>query len=151
MDKPVVNHRGCRFYHVKLVKEGRPVYSAPITSPADAVEFFQKQFGQAVQEHFSAVFLNARNVPLGWREISRGSVSASIVHPREVFIAAIKLAASSLILVHNHPSDDCSPSQDDLELTRRLCKAGELLGIEILDHLIISTADFLSLKEKGLM
>lgn len=142
---------GNAFYHVRLVKEGRPLYITPITCPDDAVGFFQKQFGQAVEEHFGALFLNARNVPLGWREISRGSVSASIVHPREVFACAIQLVASSMILAHNHPSGDCSPSQDDLELTRRLVKAGQLMGIEVLDHLIVSQGEYLSLKEKGLM
>jgi DNA repair protein RadC len=139
------------FYHLKLVREGRAAYSAPITRPIEAAGFFQKRLGQSVQEHFAALFLNARNAPIGWREISRGSVSASIVHPREVYLPAIKLAASSLILAHNHPSGEVSPSQDDLELTRRLVQAGELLGIEVLDHLIVSSADFLSLKERGLM
>ncbi|MBI4487501.1 MAG: DNA repair protein RadC [Deltaproteobacteria bacterium] len=139
------------FYHVRLVKEGRPFYSAPITSPGEAAPFFQTRFGQAVEEHFAALFLNARNVPLGWREISRGSVSASIVHPREVFLPAIQLASSSLILAHNHPSTDVTPSSDDIELTRRLVKAGELMGIEVLDHLIITQGEYLSLKERGLM
>jgi DNA repair protein RadC len=139
------------FYHVRLIREGRACYSPAIGSPAEAVDFFQKRIGKGVQEHFTALFLNARNAPLGWREISRGSVSASIVHPRECFLPAISLAASSVILAHNHPSGDPSPSKDDIELTRRLVKAGELLGIEVLDHLIIAEHSFLSLKEKGLM
>ncbi len=140
-----------RFYRVKLVQEGRPAYSAPIVTPTDAATFFQKQIGQNVQESFLGLFLNARNVPLGWREISRGSVSASLVHPREVFLPAVQLAASSLIVAHNHPSGDPSPSSDDLELTRRLKQAGELIGIEILDHLIITSTGHLSMKERGLM
>ncbi len=139
------------FYHVKLVREGRACYSPPVTAPAEAVAFFQKRIGASLQEHFTALFLNARNAPIGWREISRGSVSASIVHPRELFLPAIKLATSSLIVAHNHPSNDPSPSKDDLDLTRRLVKAGELLGIEVLDHLIIVEDSFLSLKERGLM
>lgn len=139
------------FYHIKLVREGRAAYSESITTPSDAVAFFQKHIGASVQEHFAALFLNARNVPLGWREISRGSVSASIVHPRECFLPAIMLAASSVILVHNHPSSDPTPSQDDIALTRRLTQAGELLGIEVLDHLIITTVNHLSLKEQGLL
>ena len=139
------------FYHIKLVREGRACYSPTISCPVDVVGFFQKHIGHSVQEHFTALFLNARNAPLGWREISRGSVSASIVHPRECFLPAISLAASGVILAHNHPSNDPSPSKDDLDLTRRLVKAGELLGIEVLDHLIIVDNGFLSLKEKGLM
>lgn len=139
------------FYHIKLVREGRATYREPVSAPAEAAAFFQQHLAQSTQEQFVALFLNARNVPLGWREISRGSVSASIVHPRELFLPAIQLAASSLIVAHNHPSNDPSPSKDDLELTRRLVKAGELLGIEVLDHLIVVDQDFLSLKEKGLM
>jgi DNA repair protein RadC len=83
--------------------------------------------------------------------ISIGSVSASIVHPREVFSVAVAHSASSIILAHNHPSGDVSASSDDLDLTRRLVKAGELMGIEILDHIIIGAQEFLSLQERGLM
>ncbi len=139
------------FYHIKLVREGRATYSEPISSPAEAGTFFQKHLAQSTQEHFVALFLNARNAPVGWREISRGSVSASIVHPRELFLPAIQLAASSLIVAHNHPSGDPSPSKDDIDLTRRLVKAGEILGIEVLDHLVIVDGESLSLKERGLM
>ena len=139
------------FYHIKLVREGRPAYSELITTPVDAVAFFRKKIAMSVQERFAALFLNARNVPIGWQEVSRGSVSASIVHPREVFLPAISLVASSLILAHNHPSGDPMPSQDDVDLTRRLKSAGEILGIEILDHLIITDLDHVSLKERGLL
>lgn len=139
------------FYHVKLVREGCAEYGTAIASPIDAVSFFQQHIGTSIQEHFAALFLNARNVPIGWREVSRGSVSASIVHPRECFLPAIKLAASSVILAHNHPSTDPSPSQDDIDLTRRLGQAGDILGIEVLDHLIVTANAFLSMKERGLL
>jgi len=139
------------FYHVRLVREGRPVYSPAISAPVDAVDFFRKKIADCVQERFVALYLNARNVPIGWQEISRGSVSASIVHPREVFLPAISLVASSLILAHNHPSDDPTPSRDDIDLTRRLSEAGRLLGIEVLDHIVVTAGDFLSLKERGLL
>ena len=92
------------FFHIKLVREGQPIYHRAISAPQDAAAFFQEQISDSVQEHFVAIFLNARNIPIGWREISRGSVSASLVHPREVFLPAIQLVASSLILAHNHPS-----------------------------------------------
>lgn len=146
-----MSDRTHRFYHVKLVKEGRPVYSAVVSTPTDAATFFRKKIGPNVQESFLALFLNARNVPLGWREVSRGSVSASLVHPREVFLPAVKLAACSLIVAHNHPSGDPSPSADDLELTRRLHSAGDLLGIEVLDHLIVTPTEHLSMKQRGLL
>jgi len=83
--------------------------------------------------------------------ISIGSLSASIVHPHEVFRVALQHAVASLILAHNHPSGHVSPSKDDLELTRRPVKAGQLMGIEVLDHLIIGAEEFVSLKERGLM
>jgi DNA repair protein RadC len=140
-----------RFYHVKLVREGRPVYSPVIICPSEAVAFFQKQIGQNVQESFTAIFLNIRNVPLGWREISRGSVDASLVHPRDVFLPAVQLAASCLIMAHNHPSGDPAPSRNDIELTQRLKSAGDLLGIEVLDHLIVTSTGHLSMKQKGLL
>ena len=76
---------------------------------------------------------------------------SAIVHPREVFGLAVALPVASVILAHNHPSGDVSPSQDDLNLTRRLVQVGEILGIDVLDHVIISCDDFLSLKERGLM
>ena len=95
--------------------------------------------------------LDARNRPIGANTVSMGSLSASIVHPREVFKFAILANASSLILAHNHPSEDRSPSSDDIALTRRLVQAGELLGIEVLDHVVMGGQDFLSFKEQGLM
>lgn len=140
-----------KFYHVKLIQEGRPAYTTSIVRPSDVAVFFQKYIGDCVQERFAAIYLNARNVPLGWQEISRGTVSSSLVHPREVFAPAIKLVASGLIIAHNHPSGDTTPSRDDIELTRRLVKAGELLGIEVMDHLIVSATAHLSLKEAGVI
>ena len=137
-------------YHVKLVQEGRPSYTTPIDQPQAAARFFQKRFGASVQEHFIGLFLNARSVPLGWREISRGTLNAALVHPRELFMPAILLAAGSLIMVHNHPSANLTPSPDDIELTRRMVQAGEILGIEVLDHLIISHNRHLSFKESNL-
>lgn len=137
-------------YQVKLVREGRPSYTTTINDPQSAARFFQKRFGASVQEHFIGLFLNSRNVPLGWREISRGTLNAALVHPRELFLPAIKLAAGSLIMLHNHPSTDLTPSRDDIELTRRMAQAGDILGIEVIDHLIISTNKHLSFKESNL-
>jgi DNA repair protein RadC len=89
-------------------------------------------------------------VPIGWKEISRGTLNASLVHPREVFLPAIMLAACSLILIHNHPSSDTTPSREDIELTRRMVQAADILGIEILDHLIVTDTTHLSFKESKL-
>ena len=88
---------------------------------------------------------------LGINTVSIGSLSTSIVHPREVFKAAILMGAANIILAHNHPSGDPSPSKEDIEITQRLAKAGEILGIEVLDHLILTPSGHISFKDKGLL
>ena len=121
-----------------------------ISCPADTIPFLDEIKDQQ-KEHFMCLFLNARNQVIYKDIISIGSLSASIVHPREIFAVGISHSCASIVLGHNHPSSDVSPSRDDLELTKRLVKAGEIMGIEILDHIIIGATDFLSLKERGLM
>jgi DNA repair protein RadC len=80
-----------------------------------------------------------------------GSVNSSLVHPREVFKPAIKNSASAVILCHNHPSGNCIPSSEDIEITKRLCEAGKIVGVQILDHIIIGDGVFFSFKDKGLI
>ena len=123
-----------------------------VSAPAGCIPYLQ-DIRTEQKEHFVCLYLNARNQVVHKEFISIGSLSASIVHPREVFRVALKLehGVASIILAHNHPSGDTTPSKDDLELTRRLVKAGQLMGIEVLDHLIIGAGEFTSLKEKGLM
>ena len=140
-----------KFYHIKLIKEGQPQYSATITNPIDAVSFFQKRIGASPQEHFVALFLNIRNGLLGWREISRGTLNANLVHPRETFAPAIQLTAAAIIVAHNHPSGATEPSQDDIKVTMRLKEAGDILGIDLLDHLIVTEDNFTSLKDQGVL
>ena len=103
------------------------------------------------KEFFVCLYLNARNQVIHKEVISIGSLSASIVHPREVFTVAVAHHAASIILAHNHPSGDVSPSKDDIDLTHRLREAGLIMGIEILDHIIIASGDFVSLKETGIV
>ena len=100
-------------------------------------------------EQFRILLLNTKNVIIACEEVSRGSLNSSIVHPREVFNRAIKRSAAAIILIHNHPSGDPTPSQEDINITRRLVEVGRLVGIEVLDHLIIGDGVFTSLKEKG--
>jgi DNA repair protein RadC len=100
------------------------------------------------KEHFIAVFLNSRKQVIHQETISIGSLDGSLVHPREVFQPAIQCSAAAVIFAHNHPSGDVSPSREDILVTQRLCQAGKLLGIEVLDHIIISKDDFISLKEE---
>lgn len=103
------------------------------------------------KEYFIVFYLNTRNQVIQKEIISIGSLSASIAHPREVFEPAVRHHAGQIILAHNHPSGDCAPSQEDIQTTRRLVKAGEILGIEVLDHVVVTKDDYLSMKEKGMM
>ena len=121
-----------------------------IERPQDALPLLSTIRDQR-REHFYCVYLNARNQVIRGEVISIGSLSSSIVHPREVFYPAIKHAAASVILSHNHPSGDVSPSRDDIKLTRRLIHAGSIMGIDVLDHIILGKDCFLSMKEHGLL
>src|SRR5262245_9320338 len=103
----------------------------------------------AQREHFVGFYLNARNQLLVRALVSVGSLSASIVHPREVFRPALEVAAAGVIVAHNHPSGDPEPSPEDLAVTRRLAEAGSLLGIELLDHVIVAARGHVSLKARG--
>ncbi len=139
-------------YGVKVVREPQLPYPKPkIDGPSGAVEILRRQLPLEDREVFVAVLMNARNQVLGINTVSIGSLTTSIVHPREVFKAAILMNAANIILAHNHPSGDPSPSKEDIELTRRLTKAGEILGIEVLDHLILTPTGYLSLRERGLL
>ncbi|MGC9070692.1 MAG: RadC family protein [Elusimicrobiales bacterium] len=103
------------------------------------------------KEHFVIFYLDSRNQEIKREIISIGSLNANLVHPREVFEPAVKNLAAQIILAHNHPSGDPEPSEDDLEITKRLAEAGKILGIEIVDHIIITKTGFISFKEKGLI
>lgn len=117
-----------------------------IQSPEDVVikiEDIKKQ----KKEHFVALFLNARNQLLHKEIISIGTLTASLVHPREVFEPALRYSAASVLVAHNHPSGDTQPSDEDIQITERLIKAGSVLGIELIDHIIVSSSSYVSLKE----
>lgn len=122
-----------------------------VRSPQDIKRLLDERFRYEERERFFAVLLNTKNHYMGVEEVSLGSLNSSIVHPREVFKAAIRRSAASLIVAHNHPSGDCTPSREDIEVTRRLSEAGRIIGIEVLDHVIFGDGVILSLKEKGLM
>ena len=118
----------------------------PITSPADALPEI-RFIRDLKKENFVAIFLNARNQVIKTDTISIGSLNASLVHPREVFAPAVGISAASLILTHNHPSGDVTPSKEDISLTKRMVQAGQIMGIEVVDHLIVASDKFLSMKE----
>lgn len=122
-----------------------------VHGPEDAAHYAMPRFRFEQKEHFAVMLLNTKNHILGLTDISIGSLSASIVHPREVFQAALRYAAAALILLHNHPSGDPSPSREDIQVTQRLVKAGKVMDIPVLDHIILGDNRFVSLKEKGLL
>lgn len=125
--------------------------TATIRSPQDAADLLMEEMRYLRKEHFVCLFLNTKNHVIGRETLSIGSLNASIVHPREVFLAAVKRSSASIICAHNHPSGDPTPSREDLEMTRRLAEAGRILGVEVLDHLVIGDKGYVSLKEQGVL
>ena len=122
-----------------------------IHGPEDAAAYARQQLAMESREHFCVLLLNTKNHVIGWHIISIGSLTASVVHPREVFIPAVVHHAAAIILVHNHPSGDPSPSREDIAVTQRLVKSGTLMDIPVLDHIILGDGKFISMKEKSLM
>lgn len=120
-----------------------------IRSPQDVYELMHLQFVAEKQEHFLAVLLDTKNRVLRSQTIFIGTLDSSLVHPREVYRAAVREGAACWIAVHNHPSGDPTPSPEDIAITKRLKEAGELLGIALLDHLIIGDGNYTSLRERG--
>lgn len=128
-----------------------PLASNSIRSPTDVVAEMRAKLKGKKKEHFWIILLNTRNQVIRKAESSIGSLNASIVHPREVFKEAVTASAASVILVHNHPSGDPQPSQEDIDLTRRLVQAGEMIGVSVLDHIIVCDERHSSLKGLNLM
>jgi DNA repair protein RadC len=129
-------------------QQGKPQV---ISTPEEAYNELKGKSRGEKKEHFWAILLDTRSRMIKSVEVSVGSLDTSIVHPREVFKEAIAASSSSIIVAHNHPSGNPEPSQDDIKLTRRLKEAGELVGIELVDHLIIGDGRYLSLKREGLL
>jgi len=122
-----------------------------IKDPQSVIKAIRASIKDKAKEHFKLILLNTRNKIIGISTVSIGTLNTSIVHPREVFKEAIIHNAMSVVLAHNHPSGDPDPSEDDLTITRRLVEAGKILGVEVIDHIIISKNGFFSFKDKGLM
>lgn len=133
----------------EIVSERRePTYA--VRSPADAFKALER-YKNKRNEHFFVVTLDGAHAVIAVRIVSIGLLNRTVVHPREVFIHAIRDNSAAVICVHNHPSGSLSPSPEDLEITRRLREAGDILGIAMLDHLIISKNGFFSMVEHGLL
>jgi DNA repair protein RadC len=133
---------------------GEPVQRhLKVTCPQDLVSYFQPRLQHLRKEVFKAVLLNTKHQMLKAVTVSEGTLSASLVHPREAFLPAIKESAAAVIFLHNHPSGDPTPSTEDKELTLRLAEVGQLVGISVLDHIIIGlgTPGYLSFRDAGLL
>ncbi len=122
---------------------------AAIRGPDDVYRHFFPGLRFIAHERFIVLLLNGRHRVVGQHVVSQGTLTASLVHPREVFRPALREAAAALILVHNHPSGDPTPSSEDREVTSRLAKAGEILGVRVLDHVIVAESGYCSLRDEG--
>lgn len=142
MPVPAQKVRRCARYEVKLVRsESLPYHSRTIHGVDDAVklcvDLVQSILSDATAEKFVIVTLDTKSKPIGVHVVTQGTLDASLVHPREVFQHAILANAQSILLCHNHPSGDLTPSREDIAVTERLKKAGDILGVRVLDHIIV--------------
>lgn len=128
-----------------------PLERFTVSGAADVARFLMPEVRHLDREHFKVVLLNTRNQILNIITVSVGSLDTALGHPREVFKEAIRRSSAGIILVHNHPSGDPTPSVDDVKITGRLMEAGKILGIDVLDHIILGDNKFLSMREKGLL
>lgn len=128
----------------KLQKKG---FRTQIKNAEDVFRYYVDEMQGKMKEHFYALLLDTKNRIIREELLSVGTLNASLIHPREVFNPAIKASANTIILIHNHPSGDCSPSSADEEVTKLLTDAGDLLGITVLDHIIIGKDTYYSFKQ----
>ena len=144
--------RAVPVYRVALVREPTPIESpcALVRKSSEAAELLRPLFADLDREHFLVLMLDAQHRPIGVNVVSIGSLTASVVHARETFKPAILSNSAAVIVAHNHPSNSIEPSPEDIELSRRLREAGELLGIRVLDSLIVGAGDrFYSFVDAG--
>ena len=142
-------------YRLELVKEESHKYEVEtrISCPKDIYEVLTKvcRIQCNAEEVFILITLNTKNIVTGYFEVHRGTINTSLVHPREVFKRALLNNASNIMVAHNHPSGDPNPSKEDIQITERLKEAGNLLGINLLDHIIVGEDKYISFKEKGVL
>ncbi|WP_410053643.1 JAB domain-containing protein [Clostridium sp.] len=138
---------------LKMIKESSILYSKRnISSPSEAVIIGRQVLDESDREKLLLCCLNIKNEPTDLNIVSVGSLNSSIVHPREVFKVAILSNSASIILFHNHPSGDSTPSKEDIDITERIKESGKILGIELIDHIILGDNDeYTSLKERGVI
>lgn len=141
-------HLHCPYCQGEIVCEPLP---ESLCSSAQVYARMALELRQKDQEEFWVITLNVRNRPTGRFQIAKGSMSETVVHPREVFASAIAKRAAAIILLHNHPSGDFTPSPEDERLTWRLVEVGKLLGIPVLDHIVVSTMGYASFRDLGML
>ncbi len=134
----------------KRIHVGGGEYRPIITGSADAAKLMQGRMRYLDREQFQVMMLNHKKAVLGIETVSIGTLNSSLVHPREVFKQAIKRSASTVILAHNHPSGNCEPSEQDLQVTSRLKEVGQIVGIEVIDHIIIGEDSYYSFRENNI-
>lgn len=122
-----------------------------VKAPEDAIRLLESDMRFLCREEFRAIMLDIRNRIIRISQISAGSLNASIVHPRDLFREAVKANAAAIILAHNHPSGDSTPSREDIETTKRFMEIGEMMGVKVVDHLVIAQAGSVSLRQLGLI
>lgn len=136
---------GGRIARTSQVKEGTVISSSWVGN------YLLKEMSNLTQEHVVALYLNTKNEIVKKETIFVGSLNSAVAHPREIFKGAVRYSAARIIIAHNHPSGNTEPSEADYSFTRRMVDAGEIMGIEVIDHFIIGETEYLSLKEHGLM
>lgn len=139
-------------YHLEMVKDGNLTYQEKVSSPTEVAKMLRDVLKMDVQaeEIFVTICLDTKNKVIGLFEVSHGNMNASLVHPREVFKRALLCNAACIIIAHNHPSGETTPSREDINITGRLKEAGELLGVPVIDHIIIGEAPaYYSFKEEN--
>lgn len=142
---------------VAAIELGKRIATKPketrfnVNNPETIANLFMEKMRYYKKEFFNVVILNTKGEVISVENVAIGDLNCTIIHPREIFCKAVKKSASSVIFVHNHPSGNPTPSREDLDITERLIKAGEILGIKVLDHIIIGDGIFLSFRNKNLM
>ena len=148
----VLARGGISIVRIQMIREGIFPYSQkPVRNSSDAAKIFQSYLAGADREYFVILLLDAKHRVNALNVVSVGSLTCAIVQAREVFKPAVISNAASVILSHNHPSNDVSPSPEDIALTKRLVQAGEVLGIKVLDHIIIGEGRYMSFADRGMI
>lgn len=137
-------------YSIKADATSQPIFiSRTLSTPAASAAALTALLQDEPAEVFAILCLSTKHQVIAYHEVSRGTLDATLVHPREVFKAALLSNSAAIILTHNHPSGDPAPSPDDMALTRRLVDAGMLIGVDVLDHIVIGDGRYVSFRERG--